>query len=115
MTDLPDALVSVLSSALMDVSLRGGFTAPDSRRTQPFVLRPFGVTGPAQPAATTGSGLTSPSERRVAVHPDHTSRSSDAAILPVQRLEEPRLQHLETQDPRSSLDSRVLRGSIEPA
>lgn len=39
----------------------------------------------------------------------------DTAVLPVQRLEEPRPQLRKTHDPRNSLNSRVLRGSLEPA
>uniref|UniRef100_UPI001F1FA330 hypothetical protein n=1 Tax=Streptomyces griseus TaxID=1911 RepID=UPI001F1FA330 len=115
MADLPDALVPVLGGALVDADLRGGIAASDSGRTQPLVLRPTGMPGRAGLAATADTGLTGPSERRIAVHSDCASGNGDAAALPIQCLEEPRLQHLKTHDPRNSLNSRVLRGSVEPA
>src|SRR6478752_7496473 len=115
MADLPDALIPVLGSAFVDAGLRGGISTPDSGRTQPLVLRPAGMSGRAGLAAAADTGLTGPRGRRIAIQSDRASGSDENAVLLVQRLEEPRLQRLKIHDPRNSLNSRVLRGSIEPA
>src|SRR3954463_4524801 len=91
-----------------------GISPPHPGRAKPVVLRPTRMPGARLPA-TAHTGLTRPEERRAPVQPDCPSSSRNITVLPIQRIEEPCPQPLRQHDPRNSLKSKVLRGSLEPA
>src|SRR5579872_7519748 len=112
---LAPATIPVLRGAHMNTGLCGSNTPRHARRAKALILRTPWVSGRTGLSLSSDAGLACPSIGGIPVRSHRASCGQNTARLPVERFKKPSLQLLSNHDPRNSLKSRVLRGSLEPA